>query len=183
LRAGPTRTQLLPTPVEPIEETDHAAPDPVTISVASVLRTKLPLVAVIVSVYLPWGVSGELLVVNIDVAGGVRDCGAKEPVAPVGSPDTERDIGFANPLIEVSVTLQVVLSPSATFWVDGSTLIEKSGLLLTIRVFDQMPAWDPNLYLKYANERARPAADLIAQIRLESPAHIADLGCGPGNST
>ncbi len=46
-----------------------------------------------------------------------------------------------------------------------------------------MPAWDPNLYLRYANERARPAADLIAQIRIESPASIIDLGCGPGNST
>lgn len=46
-----------------------------------------------------------------------------------------------------------------------------------------MPVWDPNLYLKYGNERTRPAADLIAQIRLESPARIVDLGCGPGNST
>jgi trans-aconitate 2-methyltransferase len=46
-----------------------------------------------------------------------------------------------------------------------------------------MPAWDPNLYLKYANERARPAADLIAQIHLDAPMRIVDLGCGPGNST
>src|SRR5215467_9493314 len=46
-----------------------------------------------------------------------------------------------------------------------------------------MPAWDPNLYLKYANERSRPAADLIAQIRVEDPVRITDLGCGPGNST
>jgi trans-aconitate 2-methyltransferase len=46
-----------------------------------------------------------------------------------------------------------------------------------------MPNWDPNLYLKYANERARPAADLIAQIPLASPVRIVDLGCGPGNST
>jgi len=46
-----------------------------------------------------------------------------------------------------------------------------------------MPVWDPNLYLRYANERTRPAADLIAQIRLEAPARIVDLGCGPGNST
>ncbi len=46
-----------------------------------------------------------------------------------------------------------------------------------------MPVWDPNLYLKYASERTRPAADLIAQIHLENPASIVDLGCGPGNST
>jgi trans-aconitate 2-methyltransferase len=46
-----------------------------------------------------------------------------------------------------------------------------------------MPGWDANLYLKYANERARPAADLIAQIKLDHPHRIVDLGCGPGNST
>ena len=46
-----------------------------------------------------------------------------------------------------------------------------------------MPVWDPNLYLKYANERGRPAADLITHIRLDEPSRIIDLGCGPGNST
>jgi trans-aconitate 2-methyltransferase len=46
-----------------------------------------------------------------------------------------------------------------------------------------MHGWDPNQYLKYASERTRPAADLIAQIRLDKPARIVDLGCGPGNST
>lgn len=46
-----------------------------------------------------------------------------------------------------------------------------------------MPIWDPNLYLKYANERTRPASDLIAQIHIDAPARIVDLGCGPGNST
>ncbi len=45
-----------------------------------------------------------------------------------------------------------------------------------------MPAWDAGLYLQFANERARPAADLIARIALRSPAQIADVGCGPGNS-
>jgi len=46
-----------------------------------------------------------------------------------------------------------------------------------------MPAWDAGLYLQFANERARPAADLIARISLRDPAHIVDIGCGPGNST
>lgn len=46
-----------------------------------------------------------------------------------------------------------------------------------------MPGWDANLYLKFSGQRARPAADLIAQIRLDEPRRIIDLGCGTGNST
>jgi len=46
-----------------------------------------------------------------------------------------------------------------------------------------MPQWDANLYMQFANERARPCADLIAHIALESPTNITDLGCGTGNST
>lgn len=43
--------------------------------------------------------------------------------------------------------------------------------------------WDPQQYLAYADERGRPFLDLLARIRAESPAHVADLGCGPGNLT
>jgi trans-aconitate 2-methyltransferase len=46
-----------------------------------------------------------------------------------------------------------------------------------------MPDWDHKLYLKFSDQRARPAADLIAQIQIENPRHIIDLGCGTGNST
>jgi trans-aconitate 2-methyltransferase len=46
-----------------------------------------------------------------------------------------------------------------------------------------MPGWDANLYLKFSGQRARPATDLIAQIELEAPRRIIDLGCGTGNST
>jgi len=46
-----------------------------------------------------------------------------------------------------------------------------------------MPDWDPSLYLKFSDQRARPAGDLIAQIRLANPGTIIDLGCGTGNST
>jgi trans-aconitate 2-methyltransferase len=46
-----------------------------------------------------------------------------------------------------------------------------------------MPAWNADLYLKFANERTQPALDLINRINLDAPQRIVDLGCGPGNST
>ena len=46
-----------------------------------------------------------------------------------------------------------------------------------------MASWDAQQYLKFAEERARPCAELIQRISLESPGVIVDMGCGPGNST
>lgn len=46
-----------------------------------------------------------------------------------------------------------------------------------------MPSWDPNQYLKFADERTRPAVELLSRVPLDNPKRIVDLGCGPGNST
>jgi len=43
--------------------------------------------------------------------------------------------------------------------------------------------WDPTTYLNYADERARPFADLLARVGAERPRAVVDLGCGPGTLT
>jgi trans-aconitate 2-methyltransferase len=43
--------------------------------------------------------------------------------------------------------------------------------------------WNPDQYLKYSNERIRPALDLLARIDAEAPKTVLDLGCGAGNVT
>ena len=46
-----------------------------------------------------------------------------------------------------------------------------------------MDGWDPSAYLRFSDERTRPAVDLASRIALESPESVIDLGCGAGNST
>ncbi len=44
--------------------------------------------------------------------------------------------------------------------------------------------WNPDLYLKFMDERTRPSDDLVNRIRIDfKPARILDAGCGPGNSS
>ncbi len=48
---------------------------------------------------------------------------------------------------------------------------------------EKMATWNPQQYLKFKNERTQPSIDLAAKVRIENPATVIDIGCGPGNST
>ncbi|MFJ3384381.1 MULTISPECIES: trans-aconitate 2-methyltransferase [unclassified Curtobacterium] len=43
--------------------------------------------------------------------------------------------------------------------------------------------WDPSRYAAFSDERSRPFHDLVAQVGLEAPRRVVDLGCGPGTLT
>jgi len=43
--------------------------------------------------------------------------------------------------------------------------------------------WDPQQYLRYADERGRPFFDLVGRIGADAPRRVVDLGCGPGQLT
>ncbi|GAA2825928.1 trans-aconitate 2-methyltransferase [Kitasatospora paracochleata] len=47
-----------------------------------------------------------------------------------------------------------------------------------------MTTWDPQQYLRYADERTRPFRELLDRVPVLPPAPVVlDIGCGPGNST
>ncbi|WP_329562846.1 methyltransferase domain-containing protein [Kitasatospora sp. NBC_01266] len=46
------------------------------------------------------------------------------------------------------------------------------------------PVWDPQQYLRFADERTRPLRELLGRVpELPAAPTVLDIGCGPGNST
>jgi trans-aconitate 2-methyltransferase len=43
--------------------------------------------------------------------------------------------------------------------------------------------WNPDVYLTFADDRARPFYDLLSRVGATTPRRVVDLGCGAGNLT
>src|SRR6201992_4409793 len=43
--------------------------------------------------------------------------------------------------------------------------------------------WEPDVYLVFADQRARPFCALLSRVGAQQPRRVVDLGCGPGNLT
>jgi trans-aconitate 2-methyltransferase len=46
-----------------------------------------------------------------------------------------------------------------------------------------VPTWDPDTYLTFGDERARPFVDLLHRVGADRPRYVVDLGCGPATLT
>jgi len=55
--------------------------------------------------------------------------------------------------------------------------------MTTVTPIRESGDWDPGRYLEFAEERLRPAVDLLSRINMDAPAVIYDLGCGTGSVT
>jgi len=43
--------------------------------------------------------------------------------------------------------------------------------------------WDPDTYLRFADQRERPFHELLARVGASAPRRVVDVGCGPGTLT
>jgi len=110
---------------------------------AAVTTSETPAVCVavdeaplIVSAKVPVGVAVAVATVRVDAPPAMTELGANAPVAPEGNPVTDRFTVWAAPEVTCVVTVNVVLEPCATVWLDGLALMEKSsdGAAVTVRL-------------------------------------------------
>lgn len=87
---------------------------------------------------MPGTVDGPTLIVKIEVVspsgGGVTEFSLRAVVTPVGAPETERSTAWLKPFTDVTVTVELVESPSAIVREGGVAAREKSAAAVTVRL-------------------------------------------------
>jgi len=116
-----------------------------------------PLLPLIVRVTVPAGVVPFTLVTTVSVeaaepfAGGVTEDGLIEQVVNAGQPDTVRPTALLNPLIEVTVTVEVPCWPGLTVIDAGLAESEKSGAVtVTETVVECVPPLPLTVIVKFS---------------------------------
>jgi len=105
------------------------------------------LVPVTVRVYVPRAAEELTVIVNVEVAdppeGGVTEVGLKDAVTPDGRPEILREIAALKPLTEVTVIVDVPELPCCMVRLVGEADIEKSGVVVTVRLMLTVCVNDP----------------------------------------
>src|SRR2546429_71247 len=98
----------------------------ITVRAIVAIWTSIPFVPETVIVEVPVGVAKDVVTVMVEVE--VAGLGLKVAPAPAGSPPALSWTAPLNVLLGAIATVYVVLLPCATFWIDGLTESEKSGV-------------------------------------------------------
>ena len=104
----------------------------VTVKVNPVLCAMLPSVPTIEMIYDPTGVATLVWIVKVLVQVGLHEVGEKTPVAPAGSPDTEKET--------------VLLVP------DNSVVVI---------IFDPLVPWTTEIVPEFEIEKSKPGTDCV----------------------
>jgi hypothetical protein len=150
----------------------------VTVSEALALWVAVVEVPVTVKVAVADGAPAVAVSVKVELPPVVTEVGLKEPVTPVGRPDTDSATLCALPLTMAVLTVNAVELPAANVPLEGESAIEKSagGVVVTVRLAEALceAVLEVPVTVKVAVVAAAPAAAVT--VKVELPPVVTEVG-------